>query len=566
MSRFSLHRLMDLTLPSSSRRRPHRPQAARSRRRLSLERLEDRTLLATVQVGPEPIADGPDGFGGGPSINLANDSGRVVGIAPDPTNAKTIYLAAAGGGVWKTTNGGSSWKPLTDGQVTTAMGAIAIAPSNPSIIYAGTGEASNSFDSQYGRGILKSTDGGTTWTLLGNSVFNRMTISKIVVDPANANIVYASTNVAGINGVNNLRSGGVWKSSDGGTTWTNTLATVESSSTRFGSVTDLVMNPSNHQVLYAAVGDNSGDAINGVYESKNAGGSWTELSGPATGTKVGRIALAISHDGQTLYVAETNSSGQLTGFYRSTNGGSSFTSIAGVPNFTGQQGWYDIALAVDPTDAQRVYAAGSPDHKANNFNDVIIRSDNGGTTWTSLVADSSGNGPHTDHHALVFDAKGNLLDGNDGGIWKATSPSGTFVWNDLNGNLGITQVEGVGVDPNHASTVLIGTQDNGTDKYTGTAAWTQVLGGDGGIARVDPVSPTTMYSERGGISLMRSSDGGSTWSSRLTGIDASDKCQTYVPYTLDPSNHSRLILGTDHVYETTNQGASWHAISGVLTS
>jgi photosystem II stability/assembly factor-like uncharacterized protein len=521
-----------------------------------------------VQLGPEPITNGEPGPG---FVNPANDSGRITGIAADPTQANTIYIAAASGGVWKTTDGGTTWTPLTDGQATTVMGAIAVAPSNPSIIYAGTGEASFSLDSLPGRGVLKSTDGGTTWTLEGNSVFNRMCISKIVVDPSDPNTVYVATTIAGINGVYNLGGGGVWKSTDGGTTWTNTLATVEGGSTDFGSVTDLVMNPSNHQILFAAVGDIYGDAINGVYKSTNAGGSWTELSGPATGSNVGRIALAISHSGSTLYVAETGSSftsqsGQLTGFYRSTNGGSSFTSVSGVPNFAGEQGWYDLVMAVDPNNSQRVYAAGAPDYNVNDFHHIIIRSSNGGNSWTSLVADSSSNGPHTDHHALAFDANGNLLDGNDGGIWKATTPSGTFTWNDLNGNLGLTQVEGVGVDPNNANTVIIGTQDNGTDQYPGTVAWNQVLGGDGGIARVDPVTPSTMYSEFEDINFVTSTDGGATWNPDENGINTSDFSQFYVPYTLDPSNHLRLILGTDHVYETTNQGASWNAISGVLTS
>src|SRR5262249_47847533 len=143
---------------------------------------------AWTQLGPEPIGSG-----------AGADSGRITGIAVNPTNANNIYIAAAGGGVWKTTNGGTSWTALTDLQTTTAMGAIAIAPSNPKIISAGTGESNMSLDSQYGRGVLKSTDGGSSWTLLGNSVFNRVSISKIVVDPTNANIVYVATTAAGIN-------------------------------------------------------------------------------------------------------------------------------------------------------------------------------------------------------------------------------------------------------------------------------------------------------------------------------------------------------------------------------
>jgi photosystem II stability/assembly factor-like uncharacterized protein len=512
---------------------------------------------AWTELGPRPIAHGQV---------PGNDpvSGRIVGIAPDPTNVNTIYIAAAGGGVWKTTDGGTTWTPLTDGQATTVMGAIAVAPSNPSIIYAGTGESNNSLDSLYGRGILKSTDAGATWTLDGNSVFDRKAISKIVVDPASANTVYAATTDP-FNGVGDGM--GVWKSTDGGSTWTNTTTSISTTD----DITDLVMDPTNDQVLYAAFGYFGGDSANGVYKSTDGGSSWTLLGGlPSYG---GRIALTISANGQTLYAAVIDPLAyELLGLYQSTDAGASWTERYLTPNFVGSQGWYDVVLAVDPSNSQRVYAAGAPDYNFNIDNSIIVSSD-GGVSWTNITVGTNGHGPHVDHHALAFDAGGGLLDGNDGGIWRATSRGTT--WTDLNGNLGITQAQGVGVDPNNRNTVYVGTQDNGTDKYTGTLAWTQVRDGDGGFVHVDPSHPNTVYHEYYGISLERSDDGGVTWASKISGIDTTappgpgpesdDPSQFYVPYVLDASNSSHLVLGTNRVYQTTDKGDSWTAISGDLS-
>jgi photosystem II stability/assembly factor-like uncharacterized protein len=182
---------------------------------------------AWTPIGPADLSDG--------------SSGRLAGVAADPTNANILYVAAAGGGVWKTTNAGSSWTPLTDNQSTLFMGAIAVAPTNPSTIYAGTGEATNSSLSFYGRGVLKSTNGGTTWTLLGNSVFDRLVISKIAIDPTNANTVYAAVEDTGENGVSG--NTGIWKSTDGGNTWIDTTSNISTSD----GYSDVDPDPSNLQ-------------------------------------------------------------------------------------------------------------------------------------------------------------------------------------------------------------------------------------------------------------------------------------------------------------------------------
>src|SRR5207249_3723755 len=204
-------------------------------------------------LGPAPILNGQRP-GGGPV------SGRVTGIAAHPTDPNTIYVAAAGGGVWKTTNGGTSWTPLTDLQSTLSMGAIAIAPSNPLVVYAGTGEANNSADSNFGRGVLVSTDGGNTWTLRNNGgIFDRKSISEIAVDPTNPNVVYVAIAEAGNNGLWGSNDG-IWKTTDGGATWTNTTSAI-TTSLQWSSIRMDLTNPG---TLYAAV---YGGTAAGIYKT-----------------------------------------------------------------------------------------------------------------------------------------------------------------------------------------------------------------------------------------------------------------------------------------------------------
>src|SRR6266851_7505757 len=291
--------------PSVNRKPRASRQQARARARSrsyhpSVERLEDRLAPANWNpIGPAPILHSVNTPG------LDPVSGRISGLATDPTDANTIYIAAAGGGVWKTTNGGTTWTPLTDfqnpfGVHTLFMGSIAVAAGsdiNHRILYAGTGEANFALDSFYGRGVLVSKDSGATWTLTGtsgpnnDSLFNRTAIGKVVIDPTDAtgNTAYAAVSGFPTNGVKDHE--GIWKTSDGGVHWTNTTATTVSPS---GSnpFTDLVMDPHNHSVLFAAVGEPFSTpglgAANGVYETTNGGASWSLTSFPS-GSGTGRI-------------------------------------------------------------------------------------------------------------------------------------------------------------------------------------------------------------------------------------------------------------------------------------
>lgn len=199
-------------------------------------------------------------------FGTGNASGRITGVAVDPTTTpNTIYVAAAGGGVWKSTDDGTTWNPLTDDQSTLAMGAIAIAPSNHLKIYAGTGEANNSADSNFGRGILVSNDGGATWSLSTgpSGAFDRLAIAHISVDPTNANTAYAAVSDNAENGAC-CSNAGIYRTTNGGSTWTNVTAPGGWDST--GSWSDVVVDPNSPSIIYAAHGDSSGSFANAVYD------------------------------------------------------------------------------------------------------------------------------------------------------------------------------------------------------------------------------------------------------------------------------------------------------------
>jgi photosystem II stability/assembly factor-like uncharacterized protein len=546
--------------------------------KLDVEPLEDRSLLSGITlsttswtpIGPAPIVGTsvPNSLGPGNSPV----SGRIAAVAADPTNANTIYVAAAGGGVWKTTDGGTTWSPLTDSQATLSMGAIALAPSNPNVIYAGTGEADNSTDCFYGRGVLKSTDAGATWTLLtgnaGINEFDRTAISRILIDPTDSNTVYVAVATSGENG--RVGPYGFYKSTDGGTTWTNTMASVIADP--MAEFTDAVLDPSHPQTIYVAVGDSTAaKAENGVYRSTDAGATWSIAGNFPMGVGgVIKVAIAPSTS-QTLIAAMADpSSGGLLAMMKTSDGGNTWTTLTKTPNFMGTQGWYDIALAVDPSNANIIYAGGQNSAaQARGF----IESTDGGNNWTDISTTTPNkSGPHTDHHAIAFDANGKLLDGNDGGIWRLeSSEPKNAVWTDINGNLNTITFTGIALDPSNPNIAYGGSQDNGTEKFTGSRGWTAFSGYDGGFVRVNPTNPSTVYfthqyTQNGNAWFLRSDDGGVTSESLTNGINNKDPGPFYIHYVMDPSNSSRLILGTYRVYETTNGAYNWAPISAPFTN
>ena len=527
-------------------------------------------------------------LGPAPLGALNGVSGRITGISAHPTQANVIYVTPAGGGVWKTTNGGASWTPLTDKEKTLSMGAIAMGAKKKEhedniyttnnddqednedrgqgIIYAGTGEANNSGDSNFGRGILISTSGGTTWKLSTgpSNAFDRLTTSQIAVDPTNPRVAYAAMADRGVNGLFGSNTG-IWKTSDGGKTWTNKTTSINSSL----PWSAVMIDPNHPQILYGAAGYNGGAATNGVYKSTDGGNTWSLLPAGPKGVAAGRIAIAISQaNSQVVYVtasgtgqAGSTSFGALYKIMRSDNGGTTFTDLtAGTPNYMGAQGWYDTYVVVDPLNAAIVYVAGAAGTNS------ILRSTNSGVTWSPIS--SGGSSPHVDHHAAVFDANGKLLDGDDGGIYRLDNPTTPF-WTDLNGNLETIQFQGVGLHPTDPKKAIGGSQDNGTEVFTGSRVWTETDGGDGGFAKFSQTNGSRAYHQIpvasfGSNFFRRSDDGGNTWTTKTAGIVADLNHQNfYAPFVVDPGNGNRVLYGTFNVWETINGGDSWTALSTV---
>jgi hypothetical protein len=564
----------------------------RPRVRPRLEQLEDRMVFsAWTPIGPAPINNGQ-------TAGFNPVSGRVTGVAADPGSPDTIYLATAGGGVWKTTNATSSsptWNPLTDhltdgngNPLPEFMGAIAETRDirRNQIVYAGMGEANNaplsgSADTFYGEGILVSRNGGATWTLTdAGGALNGRTVARIAIDPSDPTgaTAYAAVSENGVNGVSG--GAGIWKTTNFGANWMNT--TEANGLYTVVEWCDVVIDPHTPRTVYAAEGSPWGDPTNGVYQSTDGGTTWKLLTNGPRGSNAGRIALAVYDDGTTNellasvatpFSETTGAGGQLYEVVKSLDGGGTFTVLSSVPDYLNGQGFYDTTLAIDPTDPNYIYAAGCMNSEGPTFSGSPIESFDGGQTWTDITTDRTGNGPHTDAHAVAFDHNGNLLDGNDGGIWRLNSPTDLYgqTWDDLNTNLQITQFTGIAVDPTTTLFAYGGSQDNGTEKYTGLPViglgppgWYQIQPGDGGITRLDPTNPNTVYQEFYGVNLQVSFDAGTTFSPITAGIQYNttstgfENVNFYAPYVLDASGN--VYYGSDYLNFSSDQGTTWSQI------
>ena len=499
-------------------------------------------------LGPAPL-----GFFGG-------SSGRVSALVASPTDPNVYVAAGADAGVWRTTDGGTSWSPVTDGMPTLSMGALAFDPTDESVLYAGTGEANYANHSRYGLGLYKSTDGGDSWVLLGEDVFAGRCFSRIVVDPTSPQTVYASITRAG--GFPELAAAkghpmaegplGVFKSVDGGASWshlTNGLPSL--------SATDLAIDPSDPSILYAAIGRIFGDAANGVYKSTDAGASWSKLGGGLPVSDVGRISLAVSPDmGQRVFAMVTEAatagggSAQLESIFRSDNGGASWVDL-GNPISQSSYGWYLSTISVRPGDPDTVVAGGL----------TMGRSTNGGASWSEITP------PHVDCHAVAWDASGRLLVGDDGGVHRSESLGSE--WESLNTNLSSVQFyAGLSTHPSDDDLVIGGAQDNGSNRRMGeTTFWDTVVGGDGGWTQIDQASPNRMFAESQGTgNLVRSENGGDSFFGSANGINFGDRNCFLPPYLIDPTDSDRMLYATHRVYRSTNGGQSWSPISGDLTN
>ncbi len=486
---------------------------------------------------------------GGPS----NIGGRVTALAVDPTDPQIVYLGAADGGVWKSTDGGVHWQPLTDDFPSLSIGALAVGPDGT--LYVGTGEANSSGDSYDGTGLYCSHDGGTTWAYLG--LARTRHIGRIVVNPQNPQVIFVAA-MGALYSADSSR--GVYRSTDGGQTWQRVLYLTDST----GCI-DLALNPANPQVVYAAMWERirhpdrrvMGGPTSGIYRSQDGGTTWTPLtSGLPTGPQVGRIGLALAPSNpQVIYAVYADRTGYFLGIYRSTDGGDTWIrrDSGDLPgSFYSSYGWYFGNLRVDPQNENTVYALGIE----------LFRSTNGGLSWTSLQDWNL----HVDHHDLWIDPQNSqhLLLGNDGGFYASTNGGTSWIHAE---DLAITQFYRVTLDPQHPQRIYGGTQDNGTLRTLtgGIDDWERILGGDGFKTVVNWQNSQIIYAEYQWGNLFRSTDGGYSFSDATWGIDPNDRRNWDTPYEMSPHNPQVLYYGTYHLYRTQNGGQSWSPISGDLT-
>ncbi len=503
--------------------------------------IEARFTLTTdtanwTMIGPQPTG------GGTPNAT----AGRINAIAIDPRDNNTVYIGAAEGGVWKTTDGGTTWTPLTDQQASLANGAIAIDPSNPDTIYVGTGEENFAGDNYYGAGILKSTDAGATWRqILGP--FLRDTISSLAVHPENGTILLCAA------------VSGIWRSADAGETWTLVISG--------GPGTSIAFDPADGSSVYAAIGNPSGNARNGVYHSKDAGLTWTKITGGFPVANVGRISLAIApSETSTIYAqvqdASSSGFGNLLGIWKTTNAGASWSALPiPLPSLWGNSQWYDIPIAVSPVDANVVYSGGL----------LIQRSLDGGQTW-SQISQSGANGQilHVDEHVFAFTNDGSkVYIGNDGGAYSTVDIASSRVsWKSLNDTLAITQFyPGMSIHPSNPLMTLAGAQDNGTQRFIGSVSWDNVACGDGGYTNIDPSLPAIAYSacQYSMIEKTLTLNGTALFMPGQYGIDQTDVVSFIAPFVLDPANPQTAYFGTYRVWQSVDGAGFWNPVSPDLT-
>ncbi len=496
-----------------------------------------------LPIGPRPIVDGAYAY-----------AGRITALATVPGSPDVVYAGAAQGGVWKTTDGGVVWNPLTDSQDSLAIGAITVDPSNTNVVYVGTGEANQACDSYYGIGLLKTTDGGTTWTNVGASTFQNTSIAKIVVHPTISTTLWVAngSGTAGFSCYGRSGTFGVWKSTDGGTSWTQVLGSAQTGVNQ--AVHDLLRSPTDPDTLYAAV-DTSG-----IWKTTNGGTSWVKLAGGLPTVNVGRLDIGI-HPllPSVLYVLAANASnGSQLGTYKTTDAGVTWTTLPipsgschywnfqDICSYSGGnagQCWYDLTLEVQSGTA--VWAGGT----------AIFKTTNGGTSWV----DACPQYVHVDQHAMAFGSDGRVWIGNDGGVWA--SANGGATWVNKNGTLQITQFyPGAALDPSNYERALGGAQDNGTPRMNGSMAWDLTTFGDGAACVIDGNSPaTTWYTSSQNLNITKTTDGGLSYFSAVNGLsDANTGVAPFISqFKACPADSNVLIAGTDNVWRTTDAAANW---------
>jgi hypothetical protein len=503
-----------------------------------------------------------------PNYDSINSSGRATALWVDPSDKNVILLGTADGGVWKTTNQGTTWAQIFDTAASQSIGSIAVDPNNKQVIYVGTGEGNFCIDGIGGTGIYKSTNGGASWSLLSGTGTSNTSFRRIAVDPLDSNKVYA----AGYN---------LYYSINGGSSWSTTACGASSGNYYF---TDVVLDSANGSgstsIVYAAIGYYGSMSSNGVYRSTGGGGgTWTKIS---TGTgfptsNVGRITLLMAPSApKQIYalVQSTSTYASLGIFLTSDATAASVTWTAkSTTSYCSTQCWYDMTGAVNPTDPARLVVGGLDNYLSTNSAGTLTQISH----WN--YGDSTYS--HADHHHMVMPDATTLYDANDGGFFIGTinwtSPAST-TWTNKNAGLNTLQFYGFAQHPTDATKVQGGLQDNGQYYYNGTS-WLEVEGGDGGASAWDQGNGSYAYEEYVYAGIERNSNMTGTPSSWTCiqningcsgcsgGCTPDGRCAFIAPFVLDANNQNTMYTGTYRIWKNAapRTGSTWSSISTDIT-
>jgi photosystem II stability/assembly factor-like uncharacterized protein len=503
-------------------------------------------------------------------IGPATMGGRIDDVAVVESDPDIVYVATAAGGVMKTTNGGTTWEPVFDNETSSTIGAIAVAPSDPSIVWVGTGESNNRQSSSWGNGVYKSTDGGKTWTHVGLADSHH--IGRIVVDPTNPNVVWVAA-AGHLWGPNKER--GVYKTTDGGKTWTNVLFINEDT-----GVNDIAIDPRSPGTAIAAAyqrrrtvfGFNGSGPGGGLYKTTDGGVTWKKLekglpwdpnarpTTPPTDAEaikqIGRIGVSFyRRDPSVVYALIEHVNG---GIFRSDDGGETWTKMSD----TNPRGSYYSQVRIDPNNDQRIWVLG-----AQMFN-----SDDGGKTFRQNLVQRI----HGDYHALWIDPhdSNHLIAGSDGGIHFSRDRGRTW---DFDNNIPIGQFYEVGLDMQKPYHLCGGLQDNNvwcgpsmSFDMRGIANndWFTVGGGDGFYAQIDPTDANIVYAESQDGNLLRRDL--RTHESRSIRPPAPEgeryRFQWNSPIVVSAFDHNTIYYGGNYLFKSTDRGDAWTRLGPDLTN
>ncbi len=491
------------------------------------------------------------------SVGPAFMSGRIIDLAFNPQKTSEYYLAVASGGVFKTTNGGTTYQPIFEKYGAFSIGCVSLDPQNYNVVWVGTGEANNQRTVGYGDGIYKSEDGGKSFVNMG--LKDSQHIGEIIIDPKDSDIIY----VAAYGPLwNSGGERGVFKSSDGGKTWVNVLKVSEHT-----GIADIVMDPKNSSVLYASAhqrqrkgyGYVSGGPESALYKSTDAGVTWKKINNGFPGGDLGRIAIAISPINSDILYAHLEATTGNNGSYKSTDRGASWVKMSSYAS----SGLYYGKIFADPVQLDRIFVG-----------DVYSKySDDGGKTWINLNHQNI----HVDNHAIVIDPTDNqhIFMGGDGGLYETYNLGQNWQFKP---NLPITQFFRVALDNvSPFYNIYGGTQDNssfgGPSRTTNKAGitnsdWYLTVGGDGFESQVDWSNPDIVYAQwqHGGL-IRFDKKTGEQIDIKPVPLEGETALRWNwdSPLVVSKYDAERLYFGANKIYRSDDRGNSWKLISGDLS-